>query len=53
MNKTTQTSQTISNTYNLYFNADTPLWIEASSSKEEDIVMHKGRRKINVDNTNK
>ena len=32
---------------------DTPLWSEASSSEEEDIGMHKGRRKINVENKNK
>ena len=31
---------------------DTPLWSEASSSEEEDIVMRKGRRQCNVDNTN-
>ena len=50
MNKTTQTSQTTSNTYNSDFNADTPLWSEASISEEEDIGMCKGRRKINVEN---
>ena len=53
VNKTTQTSQTTSNTYNSYFNADTTLWNEASSSEEEYIVMRKGRRKGNVENTNK
>ena len=52
MNKTTQKIQTTSNTYNSDFNADTPLWSEASSSGEEDIVMRKGRRKIIVENTN-
>ena len=48
MNNTTQTSQTTSKTYNSDFNADTPLWSESISSEEEDIVMRKGRRKINV-----
>ena len=48
MNKTTQTSQTTSNTYNSDFNADTPLWSEASSSEEEGIGMRKGRIKSNV-----
>ena len=41
-----------SNTYNSKFNADTPLWSEASSGKEEDIGMRKGREKSNVVNTN-
>ena len=52
MNKTTQTIKTTSNTYNYDFNADTSLWGEASSNKEEDIVMRKGRRKSNVENKN-
>ena len=46
MNKTTRTSQKISNTYNSYFNTDTPLWSEERISKEEDIGMRKGRIKV-------
>ena len=53
MNKITLTSQTTSNTYNSNFNANTPLWSEASNGEEEDIGMLKGRRKINSVNTNK
>ena len=52
MNKTTRTSRAESNTYNSNFNADTPLWSEASISEDKDIGMRKGRRKSNVDNTN-
>ena len=52
VNNTNRTSQTTSNTYTLYFNADTPLWSEENSSEEEDIVMRKGRRKSNVENKN-
>ena len=32
---------------------DKPQWIKASSSEQEDTGMRKGRRKINVENTNK
>ena len=52
MNKTTRISQATSNTNNSNFNADTPLWSEASSGEEEDIGMRKDRRKSNVVNTN-
>ena len=51
MNKTTRTGQTTSNTYNSDFNSDTPLWSEASSSEDEDILIRKGRRKSDVENT--
>ena len=53
MNKITRTSRATSNTYNSNFNANTPLWSEASSGEEEDIGMLKGRRKSNSVNTNK
>ena len=52
MNNTTRTSQTKSDTYNSDFNVNTPIWSEASSSKEEDIGMRKGRRKSDSENTN-
>ena len=48
MNNTTGTSRVTSNTYYSNFNSDTPLWIESSSSEEEDIVIRKVTRKINV-----
>ena len=46
LNKTTQTSKKTSKTYNSDFNVDTPLWSEASSSEEEDIVKRKGKKKV-------
>ena len=51
MKNKTRTSQTTSNTYNPDFIEDTPLWSEERISEEEDILMRKGRRKINVKNT--
>ena len=53
MNKTTRTSRATRNTSNSNFNADIPQLSEASNSEVEDIVMRNGRRKINVENTNK
>ena len=53
MNNKNRTSQTTSNTYNPDFNADTLLWSETRSSEEDDILMRKGRIKINDENTNK
>ena len=51
MNKTTGKSRATSNTSNSNFNADISKWSEAISSEEENIGIHKGRRQINVENT--
>ena len=47
MNKTTQTSQATSNTYNTNFNANITKWTEESSREAENIVMRKCRRNFN------
>ena len=53
MNKTTRTIRATRNTFNSNFNAVIPQWIESSNSEEEDIGIRKGKRKNNVENTNK
>ena len=53
MNNTTRTSQATINNHNSNFNAEPQRWSGSSISEEEDIGMCKGRRKSNVDNTNK
>ena len=53
VNKTTRTSQAASNISNSDFNAYIPQCSESSGSGEEDIGMRKGRRKSNVEITNK
>ena len=52
VNKTNQTSWARNYTYKSNLNVNTGSFSEASSSEEEDIGMHKGRRKINVENKN-
>ena len=49
MNKITRTSQATSNTSNSNFNDNIPQLSESISSEDEDIVMSKCRRKINVE----
>ena len=49
VNKTTQTSQATSNTYNSNFNTDTQLWSEAIIIEKEDIGMLRGKRQSIVD----
>ena len=52
MNKTIWKILATSNTSDSNFNANISQWIEASSSEDKDIGMHKCRRKINDENKN-
>ena len=49
MNKIIITSQATSNTSNSNSDADLPHWSEVSSSKEENIGIHKCRKRSRVD----
>ena len=50
MNKTTRKGRGTSNTSNSNFNAYIQTWSESSSVQEEEIGIHKDKRKSNFDN---